>query len=131
MRTEFTIPTSKSIQLTEITREVQKAVSDSGVSDGYCVVFCPHTTAGLVINEAADPDVATDMENAFEVAVPNIPFRHMEGNSPSHFLSCMTGSSLHLLVSDSRIELGRWQGIFFCEFDGPRRRRVTVRTFPA
>jgi secondary thiamine-phosphate synthase enzyme len=84
----------------------------------------------LVINENADPDVATDLERAFEKIVPNVSFNHIEGNSPSHFLSCVTGPSLQIFIEDSRLQLGRWQGIYFCEFDGPRQRNVWVKTFP-
>ena len=110
----------------EITSEVEEIISRHSVKEGICVVYCPHTTAGLTINENADPDVCADLEKAFEKVVPDLPFAHMEGDSPSHFLACMTGPSLNLLVQDSRLQLGRWQGVFFCEFDGPRRRTVWV-----
>lgn len=127
MRKEIGISTSRSIQLEEITSEVQQVVAASGVEEGYCIVFCPHTTAGLIINEHADPDVARDLERAFQATVPEVRFDHLEGNSPSHFLTSITGSSVHILVEGSRLRLGTWQGIFFCEFDGPRQRRIWVQ----
>lgn len=116
--------------MVDITRLVQEAVRSQGLRGGLCVVYCPHTTAGLAINENADPDVCTDLERAFEASVPAVRFQHGEGNSPAHYLSCVTGSSLHLIVESSRIQLGRWQGIFFCEFDGPRRRNVWLKLLP-
>lgn len=90
------------------------------------MVYCPHTTAGLVVNEAADPDVASDLERAFAAAVPSVRFDHAEGNSPAHYLSCLTGSSLSIPVENGRLGLGRWQGVFFCEFDGPRERQIHI-----
>lgn len=111
----------------EITAEVQKTVREQGLENGFCIVYCPHTTAGLAINENADPDVCSDLVRAFEAAVPKVRFDHAEGNSPAHFLSCLVGSSVQLLVENDRLQLGRWQGIFFCEFDGPRERSVWVR----
>jgi secondary thiamine-phosphate synthase enzyme len=127
MKSEVGISTQKRIQLTEITRQIQAAVERSGVRSGICVVFNPHTTAGLAINENADPDVASDLERAFEAMVPSISFRHAEGNSPAHLLSCVTRPSLQIIVEDGRLQLGTWQGIYFCEFDGPRHRKVWVR----
>jgi secondary thiamine-phosphate synthase enzyme len=124
---QIEIPTGKRIQLQDITRQVAEVVRTSGVSGGICLVFCPHTTGGLVINENADPDVETDLERAFEATVPNVHFDHAEGNSPAHFLSSITRPSLQILVENSRLQLGRWQGIYFCEFDGPRNRKVWVK----
>lgn len=126
MKYEIQVPTQRKIEMKEITGEVQEVVRRNGAAQGVCIVYSPHTTAGLVINENADPDVCADLERAFEKVVPSVPFVHGEGNSPAHFLSSVTGSSLHLLIEDSRLQLGRWQGVFFCEFDGPRRRRVWV-----
>lgn len=128
MNTRLSVPTERRIQLRDVTRQVRDAVRDSGIRSGICVVFCPHTTAGLAINENADPDVATDLERAFEAMVPQVPFRHMEGNSPAHFLSSVTRPSVQILVEDSQPLLGRWQAIFLCEFDGPRRRELWVKT---
>ncbi len=126
MKSEFSVSTTRRVQMIEITRKVQAAVENGGVRQGLCVVYCPHTTAGLAINENADPDVAADLERAFEAAVPAVRFDHAEGNSPAHFLSCVTGASLNILISEGRLQLGRWQGVFLCEFDGPRSRRVWV-----
>lgn len=130
MRQHVDVPTSRRIQLKEITAQVQQAVQRSGIAGGLCIVFCPHTTAGLAINENADPDVAVDIERALEAMVPSVPFRHAEGNSPAHLLSCLTRHSLQLIVEESRVLLGQWQGVYFCEFDGPRNRRVWVKVIP-
>lgn len=119
------------MEMREITAEVAAAIREQGPEAGVCVVYCPHTTAGLVINENADPDVCSDLVRAFEAAVPKVRFDHAEGNSHSHFLSCLTGSSVHLLIEDSRLQLGRWQGVFLCEFDGPRQRQVWVTCIPS
>lgn len=115
------------MELRSIQSEVASVVRASGVREGTCTIFCPHTTAGLVINENADPDVAADLAEAFKALVPRLDYRHDEGNSPSHLLSCLTQPSLHLVVEDGRLQLGRWQGVFLCEFDGPRRREVWVK----
>jgi secondary thiamine-phosphate synthase enzyme len=127
MKGQFSISTSRKIQLRDITREVSELVRSSGISEGVCVVYCPHTTAGLVINENADPDVASDLERALESLVPGVRFDHIEGNSPAHFLSSVTRPSLQILVEDGRLHLGRWQALYFCEFDGPRQRRVWTK----
>ena len=131
MKHELTVPTSRRIQLCDITSKVGEAVRESGLEEGVCVVYCPHTTAGLVINENADPDVVSDLERAFEAAVPQVRFDHAEGNSPAHFLSCVTGPSLQILVENSQLQLGRWQAVYLCEFDGPRNRRVWIRSVRA
>ena len=127
MKHELGLATSRKIQLRDITGEVSEVVRSTGVEEGICVVYCPHTTAGLAINENADPDVASDLERAFEAAVPPVRFDHAEGNSPAHFLSSITRPSLQVLVENSRLQLGRWQALYFCEFDGPRQRRVYVK----
>jgi len=127
MKHELGVPTNRKIQLVDITTNVSEIVRSSGVEDGICVVYCPHTTAGLAINENADPDVASDLERAFEAAVPSVRFDHAEGNSPAHFLSCVTRPSVQVLVENSRLQLGRWQALYFCEFDGPRHRRIWVK----
>ena len=127
MKHELGVPTNRKIQLVDITADVSAIVRSSGVGDGICVVYCPHTTAGLAINENADPDVASDLERAFKEAVPSVRFDHAEGNSPAHFLSCVTRPSLQVLVEDSQLQLGRWQALYFCEFDGPRHRRIWVK----
>lgn len=127
MQLELTVATDRRTQLREITRPVQEKVRKSGVADGIGILYCPHTTAGLLINENADPDVASDLERAFAAAVPAVRFDHAEGNSDSHFLSSIVGSSLNLIVENGAVRLGRWQGIFLCEFDGPRTRKVWLK----
>lgn len=111
-----------------ITKQVQKAVAESGIKNGICVIFCPHTTAGITINENADPDVVTDILYGLDKAYPDHPkFRHAEGNSAAHLKASTMGSSATVIVNDGRLLLGIWQGIYFTEFDGPRRRRFHVK----
>ncbi len=113
------------MEFVDITDEVQRAVTDSDVSSGFCTVFNPHTTAGLTINEGADPAVQSDLIGVLKQIVPrDYPYRHMEGNSPSHMMATMTGSSVTVFIEQGRLQLGTWQRIFFCEFDGPRNRKV-------
>jgi secondary thiamine-phosphate synthase enzyme len=122
------IKTSKRTQFVDITREVEHVVRDSGVSNGVCYVFVPHTTAGVVINEHADPDVARDVEGVFDRLIPHEgPYRHAEGNTDSHMKAILTGTSQTVLVEAGKLALGTWQGIFLCEFDGPRQRTVFVK----
>ncbi len=112
-----------------ITRQVREAVTKSGVQDGICVVFCPHTTAGITVNENADPDVVRDLRLGLSKAFPDRPeFRHMEGNSAAHLKASCAGSSVTLVISGGRPVLGTWQGVYFCEFDGPRQRKFIVKT---
>ncbi len=115
-------------QFVDITAEVADAVAESGVDDGVATVFIPHTTAGVTINENADPSVVTDMLAALEVAVPWRQgfYRHNEGNSAAHVKSSMVGCSQEVLVAGGRLLLGTWQGIYFCEFDGPRSRQAII-----
>jgi secondary thiamine-phosphate synthase enzyme len=111
----------------KITSQVQEAVTESGVEEGLCVVFVPHTTAGVTINENADPDVVHDVLLGLRKAFPDRPeFRHAEGNSSAHLRASAVGSSVTVLVSGGRLVLGTWQGVYFCEFDGPRRRKFMV-----
>ncbi len=115
-------------QLVDITREVQRTVAESGIKDGRCVVFCPHTTAGLTINENADPDVVKDILRHLKKLVPEDGgFAHSEGNSDAHIKASLMGPSLTVLVEGGKLVLGTWQGIYFCEFDGPRSRKAHVR----
>lgn len=124
----FTVHTNQHMHLVDITRKVQDHVTESEISEGICYLFNPHTTAGLTINEGADPDVRTDIIKGFNEFVPiDYPFKHMEGNSPSHIMASLMGSSLTLLITDSKLQLGTWQAIYFCEFDGPRSRSVQYR----
>ena len=124
---ELEVQTRSHSELRDVTAEVQKVVSDSGVSDGLCHIFVPHTTAGLTLNENWDPDVRDDLVRALEAMVPNVSFRHGEGNSPAHLLSSLLGASQTLFVRGGKLVLGSWQGIYLAEFDGPRRRRVLVK----
>ena len=117
----------------DITARVAEAVTASGVAEGVATVFVPHTTAAVTINENADPDVVSDMLAALDVAVPHEqPFyRHNEGNSAAHVKSSLVGCSMQVLVRGGRLVLGTWQGIYFCEFDGPRTRQAIVTVHSA
>ena len=127
MTREFSLNTGRE-GFTDITREVALAVRESGVTDGICVAFCPHTTAGITINENADPDVTHDMLIGLDRAFPDRPeFLHAEGNSSAHLKASCIGSSVTVIVAGGRLMLGTWQGIYFCEFDGPRSRRFSVK----
>ncbi|MEX2236727.1 MAG: secondary thiamine-phosphate synthase enzyme YjbQ [Dehalococcoidia bacterium] len=124
----FTVQTAKREQMVEITDGVRKAVDESGVRDGIVFVYVPHTTAGVTINENADPDVQTDMLAHLGKLVPrDAGFRHAEGNSDGHLKASLLGSTAWVPLSAGALALGRWQGIFFCEFDGPRQREVRVQ----
>ncbi len=126
------VRTSDRCQFVNITPKVQGAVSESGVEAGIAVVFVPHTTAGVTINENADPSVCSDMLRGLaELAPHSQPFyRHMEGNSDAHIKASLIGSSVTVLVEDGRLVLGTWQGIYFAEFDGPRSREVFIKVQP-
>ena len=126
--TELTVTTNQSAQFLDITGEVQRAISAAGVEDGVCIVFVPHTTAGITIQENADPDVVTDMLYAMNKAVPlrDFNYRHAEGNTAAHVKASLLGSSVNVLVEAGKLRLGTWQAIYFCEFDGPRTRQVWV-----
>jgi secondary thiamine-phosphate synthase enzyme len=127
--TRHAVPTQQRTQMIEITDVVQRAVSDAGVTDGLAVVYVPHTTAAVTINENADPDVKHDLLAKLAALVPHHEsfYRHDEGNSDSHLKVAAVGSSVTVIVEGGRLQLGRWQGIQFCEFDGPRRREVWVK----
>ena len=110
-----------------ITAQVKGAIAESDVKDGICVVYCPHTTAGITINENADPDVVKDLLLAYKKAFPDLPeFKHCEGNSSAHAKASAIGSSVSVIIHEGNPLLGMWQGIFFCEFDGPRERTFYV-----
>ena len=111
----------------DITGQVRKIVAAGNVQNGLCQIFVPHTTAGVTINENADPDVVTDMLAALGKMVPDLHYRHSEGNSPAHVKSSLVGCSITVPISEGRLCLGTWQGIYFCEFDGPRTRKVWVQ----
>jgi secondary thiamine-phosphate synthase enzyme len=122
------VKTVRRTQLVDVTDLVEKAVAKAGVTSGMCHVFVPHTTAGVIINEHFDPDVATDLEGVFERLVPRSgPYRHAEGNSDSHAKAVLTGASQVIFVEEGKLVLGQWQGVFFCEFDGPRERKIWVK----
>lgn len=123
----FTVRTSGRTDLKDITGEVASVVSKYGVADGACVVYVPHTTAGVTINENADPAVREDIAATLERMVPwNGPYRHSEGNAAAHLKATLVGFSATIPVQSGRLVLGTWQGIYFCEFDGPRTRKVHV-----
>ena len=125
------IPTRARSEPVDITSEVQAAVSESGVTEGMAVICSAHTTAGITVNEHADPDVMDDVMAALaRLAPPTGPYAHAEGNSDAHIKATLVGPSVSLPVSGGRLVLGTWQGLFFCEFDGPRRRRVTLQVIP-
>lgn len=122
------VKTDRRTQLLNVTTTVERAVEKAGVASGVCYVYVPHTTAGVMINEHFDPDVATDLEGLFDRLVPRSgPYRHGEGNSDAHAKAALVGSSQMIFVQDGKLALGRWQGVFFCEFDGPRERRIWVK----
>ncbi|MCU0241889.1 MAG: secondary thiamine-phosphate synthase enzyme YjbQ [Vicinamibacteria bacterium] len=127
MQEAFTVGTRARSAMLDITHEVEKIVRQSGIQDGQALVFCPHTTAGLTINENADPAVVEDMLAALDRLVPwQAHYKHSEGNSAAHVKASMMGFTLTVLVRQGRMVLGTWQGIYFCEFDGPRNRTVIV-----
>lgn len=122
------VRTSRRTELKSITAEVEKLVRASGCASGVCHLYVPHTTAGVIVNEGYDPDVARDMEGALDRLVPDSPlFRHSEGNSDSHIKTALVGSSETIFIAEGRMALGRWQQIFFAEFDGPRQREIHVK----
>lgn len=110
----------------DITDRVNDVIAASGKEAGLCQIFVPHTTAGLTINENADPDVVKDMLKALNEMVPHLPYDHVEGNSPAHIKSSLMGCSLTIPIENGSLCLGTWQGVYFCEFDGPRRRSIWV-----
>jgi secondary thiamine-phosphate synthase enzyme len=127
----LTVKTSRRTELVNITAEVARLVVESGVTSGICYLYVPHTTAGVTINEGDDPDVARDIEAALDRMVPrDAAYKHYEGNSDSHIKSSLVGVSQNVLIEGGRLLLGRWQTIFFCEFDGPRNREVHLKIQP-
>lgn len=124
----FSVKTDSRDQFIDITRDVQNLITDSGIQNGICTVYTPHTTAAITINENADPDVTSDMVKGFNaLGFEKLPFRHMEGNSPSHLKSTIVGCSETIIIDNGKLLLGTWQGIYFCEFDGPRNRKVFIK----
>ncbi len=128
---ELKVKTPKREVLVNITSDIHKIVKNSNISEGVCRIFVPHTTAGITINENADPAVMSDIINFLKILIPQggskYAFRHMEGNSDAHIKSSLTGPSLDILIHNRRLVLGTWQGIMFAEYDGPRNRRIFVQ----
>jgi secondary thiamine-phosphate synthase enzyme len=126
---EITLRTGARTDFVDLTPEIQSAVSDLGLTEGVIVVFNPHTTAAVTINEGADPDVVRDMTAALDRIVPwRDGYHHAEGNAAAHIKASMFGSSVTVIVEAGRLQLGTWQKIWFCDFDGPRQRRIWVRS---
>ena len=124
----LTLRTSSRNEFLDVTREIQAAVLESGVREGLCHLFVPHTTAALTINENADPSVKSDILMVLNKIISDQePYRHLEGNSPAHIKASLLGPQLTLMVSSGRLVLGTWQGIYLCEFDGPRSRRLHLK----
>jgi secondary thiamine-phosphate synthase enzyme len=122
------INTKKRVEFVDITPRVEEIVRKKGIQKGICVIFCPHTTAGLTINENADPSVKKDIISHLEEIVPfDKNYSHLEGNTDSHLKSSLLGNSLNLIIHQGKLVLGIWQGVYFCEFDGPRTRNVYVK----
>jgi secondary thiamine-phosphate synthase enzyme len=130
MMIELQIRTRAQTEFQEITAQVQRAVAESGAQDAICHIFVPHTTAGLTLNENWDPNVRDDLLHAMAEMVPDLPYRHSEGNSPAHLMATLVGSSETLLIDSGRLVLGSWQGLYLAEFDGPRLRKVLLRIVP-
>ena len=124
----MSITTRSRSEMIDITSKVEEELNKSGLTDGVCVLFVPHTTAGITINEGADPSVVADIQDMLDRLVPwEGSYRHLEGNSAAHIKSSLVGNSVIVLVESGRLKLGTWQGIFFCEFDGPRSRKVHIK----
>jgi len=124
----FQVRTSTQTEFIDVTRSVQEALEKTGVKDGICIIFVPHTTAAVTINENADPSVVQDMIMELNKIVPfKNQYRHMEGNSPAHIKASLVGCSQTVFIESGKLVLGTWQGIFFCEFDGPRNRKIHVK----
>ncbi len=124
----ITVRTARQDELADVTAQVRSAVARSGVDSGVCVVYVPHTTAGVTVNECADPDVASDILGTLARLIPRHgPYRHAEGNAAAHVKASLVGSSVHIPIERGELALGTWQGVFLCEFDGPRTRHICVQ----
>jgi secondary thiamine-phosphate synthase enzyme len=122
------VKTNSKTELIDITAKIEEVISQNSITDGLCFLFVPHTTAAVTINESADPSVKSDMLMVLNQMVPwKADYRHMEGNSPAHVKSSLIGASELITIENKRLVLGTWQGIFFCEFDGPRQRKLHVK----
>lgn len=128
---ELSVKTDTRESMVDVTSMVQKVIDDSSVSDGFVICYVPHTTAGMTINENADPDVTRDILYKLRKEIPQSDgYHHGEGNSDAHIKASLMGSSVQVLIEDGNLVLGRWQGIYFCEFDGPRSRKMFVKVVP-
>ncbi len=128
MFAEIPVRTHNHTEFIRLDSDIQKVVSESGVKNGACTIFAPHTTAAITINENADPDVVRDIIAETEKVIPwSDGYRHMEGNSAAHIKSSLIGASETILIQGGRLKLGTWQSIYFCEFDGPRHRKVWIQ----
>jgi secondary thiamine-phosphate synthase enzyme len=124
----FTVSTTRRMEFIDVTLQLEKAIGGQSGDAALCCVYNPHTTAGLTINEGADPAVQDDILSVLNTIVPHkYPYKHMEGNSPAHIMASLMGSSVTVFLENGRLQLGTWQRIFFCEFDGPRTRKVFWR----
>lgn len=122
------VKTDRRTQLVDVTEMIKRVAEKAGTASGVCYVYVPHTTAGVMINEHFDPDVAADLEGVFDRLVPRTAaYRHSEGNSDSHAKAALVGTSQMIFIEEGKLALGRWQGVFFCEFDGPRERKIWVK----
>jgi secondary thiamine-phosphate synthase enzyme len=129
---EFSVKTPRRVALVDITAQVNDAVAKAGIAAGLCNIFVPHTTAAVIVSEKWDPDVTTDMLMQLERIVPrDAGYRHSEGNSQAHILSVMLSASINIPLRDGGLALGRWQGVFLVEFDGPRERTIAVSVVQA
>lgn len=126
---KISVPTKEHTAFIDISSDIQKQVHLSTIKDGICIVFVPHTTAGITINENADPDVQADLKHLFKKTAPwkDPHYRHFEGNTAAHFNASLCGSSVTVFIENGQLILGRWQGIFLSEFDGPRNREVWIK----
>jgi len=128
----ISVETSAQTQMIDITSKIQNLVDESGVRDGIVIAYVPHTTSGITINEGADPAVCRDILSVLNTIIPwKFDYHHMEGNSPAHIKTSIMGSSVHVIIESGKLRLGTWQKIFFCEFDGPRNRKVWVKIIAA
>jgi len=128
MRLTLSVTTRNRSEMIDITSKIEEELNRSGLKDGVCFLFVPHTTAGITINESADPGVATDIQEMLNKLIPwEGSYRHLEGNSAAHIKSSLIGNSVMVFVESGHLKLGTWQGIFFCEFDGPRSRKLYIK----
>ncbi|RLB22871.1 MAG: YjbQ family protein [Deltaproteobacteria bacterium] len=128
MHLTLSVTTRNRSEMIDITSKIEEELNRSGLKDGVCFLFVPHTTAGITINESADPGVATDIQEMLNKLIPwEGSYRHLEGNSAAHIKSSLIGNSVMVFVESGHLKLGTWQGIFFCEFDGPRSRKLYIK----